>query len=39
MVEKSLLLQLLDQHWKEHLLHLDICARASACAATASATR
>jgi preprotein translocase subunit SecA len=23
MVEKSLLLQLLDQHWKEHLLHLD----------------
>ncbi len=23
MVEKSLLLQILDQHWKEHLLHLD----------------
>ncbi|HYM31269.1 MAG TPA: preprotein translocase subunit SecA [Candidatus Cybelea sp.] len=23
MVERSLLLQLLDQHWKEHLLHLD----------------
>jgi preprotein translocase subunit SecA len=22
-VEKSILLQLLDQHWKEHLLHLD----------------
>lgn len=23
MVEKNLLLQILDQHWKEHLLHLD----------------
>ena len=23
MIERSLLLQLLDQHWKDHLLHLD----------------
>jgi len=37
-VEKSLLLQLLDQTWKDHLLQLDICARASTCGPTPSAT-
>ena len=38
MVEKSLLLQIFDAVWKEHLLSLD-CGRASGCAPMASATR
>jgi preprotein translocase subunit SecA len=38
-IEKSMLLQMLDAVWKEHLLRSTICARASACAPTASATR
>jgi preprotein translocase subunit SecA len=38
-VEKSLLLQIFDAQWKEHLLRSTTCARASACAPMASATR
>jgi preprotein translocase subunit SecA len=39
LAEKSVMLQVLDQTWKDHLLTLDHLRQGITCAATASATR